>query len=311
MTIPNNDNNENPYNFNIQGTGTACASAVISTVFPLSGPAGTVVAITASSGSLLGATAKFSGVSALVVSSSATQLFVTVPATITGNLVVSNATLCPSLPITFTVVSSVSTGCQGVVSNDLIIYEVHDEFSLDGGTITIFNGTASTKNVSNYRFYRTGNQNDGNEIDYGNLTGSIAPGALGIIKVSAGSCGPATTNGTMANGFNENDGLQLRMSDGVTVVDDVDAYVTLKGYYMKRNVGAYTARTSYVAADWTTITFAAGVCAPGLASGAPVVAGSGAVPNIVTQPTFATVSVLVRPLHYRLLQRKDLIWLGI
>ncbi|MBL0013997.1 MAG: choice-of-anchor D domain-containing protein [Flavobacterium sp.] len=288
LTIPNNDNNENPYNFNIQGTGTACTSAVISTVFPLSGPVGTVVAITASSGSLLGATAKFNGVSGVVVSSSATQLFVTVPAgATTGNLVVSNAALCPSLPITFTVISSVSSGCQGVVSNDLIIYEVHDEFSLDGGTITIFNGTASTKNMSDYRFYRTGNQNDGNEIDYGNLTGSIAPGALGIIKVSVGSCGPASTNGTIDNGFNENDGLQLRMSDGVTVVDDVDAYVTMKGYYMKRNVGAYTARTSYVAADWTTITLAAGVCAPGLATAAPVIAGSGAVPSIVTHPTLA------------------------
>jgi hypothetical protein len=288
LTIPNNDNNENPYNFNIQGTGTACTSAVISTVFPLSGPAGTVVAITASSGSLLGATAKFSGIAALVVSSSATQLFVTVPAgATTGNLVVSNATSCPSLPITFTVVSSVSSGCQGVVSNDLIIYEVHDEFSLDGGTITIFNGTASTKNMSDYRFYRTGNQNDGNEIDYGNLTGSIAPGALGIIKVNVGSCGPTATNGAIDNGFNENDGLQLRASNGTTIIDDVDAYVTQKGYYMKRNVGAYTARTSYVAADWTTITLAAGVCDPGLATGAPVIAGSGAVPTIVTQPTLA------------------------
>lgn len=288
LSISNNDSNENPYNFNIQGTGTPCTSAVISTVFPASGPAGTVVAITASSGSLLGATAKFNGISAVVVSSSATQLFVTVPAGATaGNLVVSNAALCPSLPIAFTIINSISSGCQGIVSNDLIIYEVHDEFSLDGGTITIFNGTASTKNMSDYRFYRTGNQNDGNEIDYGNLTGSIAPGALGIIKVSVGSCGPGSTNGTIDNGFNENDGLQLRASNGITVIDDVDAYSTLKGYYMKRNVGAYTARTSFAAADWTTITLGAGVCAPGLAAAAPVIIGSGAVPTIVTQPTLA------------------------
>jgi hypothetical protein len=284
LSVANNDSNENPYNFNIQGTGTACTGAVISTVYPTSGPVGTIVIITASSGSLIGATAKFNGITATVVSSSATQLYVTIPAgATTGNLVVSNAASCPSSAIAYTIVSSVASGCQGLVYNDLIIYEVHDEFTGNGGTITIFNGTASTKFMSDYTFFRTGNQNDGNEIDYGNLTGSIGPGALGIIKVNVGSCGPAATNGTIDSGFNENDGIQLRASNGITVIDDVDAYVPLKGYYMKRNTGAYTARTSYVAADWTTVTLGAGVCDTGLGT-APIISGSGTVPSIVTQP---------------------------
>ncbi len=285
LSIANNDSDENPYNFDIQGTGTACTAVVISTVYPASGPVGTVVSITASSGSLTGATAKFNGVTATVISSSATQLFITIPVgATTGNLVVSNAISCPSAPIAFSIISALSTGCQGNVATDLIIYEVHDEFTGNGGAITIFNGTASTKSMTDYRFYRTGNQNDGNEIDYGNLTGTIAPGALGIIKVNAGSCGPIATNGSIDNGFNENDGLQLRASNGTTVIDDVDAYVPLKGYYMKRNVGAYTPRTSYVASDWTVIALAAGVCDSGLGT-PPVVSGSGTVPTIVTQPT--------------------------
>jgi len=63
LSIANNDSNENPYNFSIQGTGTTCTSAVIASVYPASGPEGTIVTITASSGNLTSATAKIGGVS--------------------------------------------------------------------------------------------------------------------------------------------------------------------------------------------------------------------------------------------------------
>ncbi len=292
LLIENDDINENPYDFAIQGTGNPCPGApTISSVFPASGPVGTIVTINGTG--LLGATAKFNGVTATVVSSTATQLFVTITAgATTGNLVVSNAALCPSTPVAFTIINTVNSGCQGTVLTDLCIYEVHDQFSGAGGTITIYNGTGVTKSMSDYRFYRSPDANTGIYSNYANLTGSIAPDALAVITVPSGtSCGSAQTNGTLFNGFNENDGLQLRASDGVTVIDDIDAYPTSKGYYMKRNttVAALQPKNSYNASDWaaTVPLSASPVCAPGFPAAKPSVLGAGTVPNITVQPTIS------------------------
>ena len=145
-----------------------------------------------------------------------------------------------------------NSACEGIApTTDLIIYDIHDEFDNSGGFITIYNGTAVTVDLVNYSIWRTGNYGDGNEIDYANLTGTIAPGALGILKVTTASCGPASTNGTIDNGFNGDDGIQLRNADGSVIIDDVNTYFN-KGYYMVRNIGALSARTTFVAADWST-----------------------------------------------------------
>ncbi|WP_395046605.1 T9SS sorting signal type C domain-containing protein, partial [Flavobacterium sp.] len=109
-------------------------------------------------------------------------------------------------------------------------------------------------------------------------------GALGILKVSVGSCGPASTNGTIDGGFNENDGIQLRNAAGTVVIDDVDTYPTGPGYYMVRNTGALSARTSYVAADWSTTPLGAGVCYPSAGLTLPT---GGSQPSISVQPTIA------------------------
>jgi hypothetical protein len=287
VTIISDDPDEPNYTFTIQGNGVGvvCTPAVISTIYPASGAIGTEVTINASSGNLTGATATFNGISATVVSSSNTQLVVIVPVgASSGNLVVSDSQPCPvSTP--FTIITKDVTSCQGTSISDLIIYEVHDEQSGSGGTITLFNGTATTKLLSNYKIYRTSNQNDGNEINYATLTGSIVPGSLAILRVTTGtSCGPLATNGTINGGFNANDGIQLRDGTGTTVIDDVDAYVPAVGYYMKRNLAGFIPRPSFVASDWTTITLASGVCAPGLGT-TPIVSGGAITPNISAQPT--------------------------
>jgi hypothetical protein len=276
----------NDFTFN-GATSLICTPPTISSVYPTSGPVGTEVTINASSGSFTGATATIGGIAATVISSTASKLIIIVPAGGTsGGIVITDAQPC-NISSAFTFIEKDITSCEGSFITDLIIYEVHDEQSGSGGTITLFNGTGSAKNLSNYRIYRTTNQNDGNEVNYATLTGSIAPGALGIITVSGTSCTPASTNGAVTGGFNENDGIQLRASDGTTVIDDVDTYVTAPGYYMKRNTGAFTPRGSYVAADWaTTVTLGAGVCATGLGT-APSVSGAGSVPNVTTQPSLS------------------------
>jgi hypothetical protein len=285
VTITSDDPDEDTYTFNIQGNGTCAAPAVISTVFPASGPQNTEVTINASSGDLTGTTVTFNGTPAIIVSSTTTQLIVVVPAgATTGNInIIKTATGCRAT-VPFTVITKDVTSCQGTNITDLIIYEVHDQKTGSGGTITLFNGTATTKVLSNYRIYRTSNQNDGNEINYATLTGSIPSGGLAILRVNSGTtCGPAATNGTINGGFNENDGIQLRDGAGTTVIDDVDAYVPAAGYYMKRNVAGFIPRTSFNATDWTTITLASGVCASGLGT-TPIIGGAAIAPVISAQP---------------------------
>lgn len=238
-------------------------------------------------GSLLGTTVNFNGTAATIIASSATQLVVSVPAgATTGAINITNTTTgCSTATPTFTIINKDMASCQGASAvTDLIIYDIHDEKTGSGGFITLYNGTAATVNLTNYTLWRTSNHDDGNEIDYANLTGTIAPGALGILKVSVGSCGPASTNGTIDGGFNENDGIQLRNAAGTVVIDDVDTYPTVPGYYMVRNTGALSARTSYVAADWSTTPLLAGECYP---SAGLTIPSAGTPPTVSVQPTVA------------------------
>jgi hypothetical protein len=261
--------------------GTPCAPAVVA-VTPTSGPVGTEVVITASSGDLTGASVTFGGVAAAIISNNGTQMVVVVPAGATnGTLVITDSQPCDATTA-FTLISSDNTSCEGTFTSDLIIYDIHDEQSGSGGFITLYNGTAATVDLVNYSIWRTGDYG-GTYVNYATLTGTIAPGALGILKVSVGSCGPASTNGTITNGFNENDGIQLRNADGSVVIDDVHTYIPSPGYYMVRNTGALSARTTYVAADWSTIPLAAGECYP---SAGLVLPSIGVPPSISVQPFF-------------------------
>ncbi|AWM13446.1 hypothetical protein DI487_05960 [Flavobacterium sediminis] len=261
--------------------GTPCTPAVVS-VTPTSGPVGTEVTITASSGDLTGSSVSFGGVSASIVSNSATEIVAIVPSgATTGDIIITDSQPCDT-SAAFTLITNDRTSCEGSTITDLIIYDIHDEQTGSGGFITLYNGTAATVDMTNYSIWRTSNYNDGNEIDYAALTGTIAPGDLGILKVSVGSCGPASTNGTIDNGFNEDDGIQLRNADGSVVIDDVHTYATGPGYYMVRNAGALSARTSFVAADWSTTPLAAGECYP--SAGLVLPDANGNSPSVTLNP---------------------------
>lgn len=285
LTIANNDGDENPYNFNIQGNGIVCTpSTSISSITPTLGPVGTVVTINGS-GFTTATSVLFGSSTATFTIVSNTVIEAVVPTNAsTGNIFIQDAGGC-SLPFSsFTVIKEDNSFCEGnAVTTDLIIYDIHDEKTGSGGFITLYNGTAAVVDLTNYSIWRTSNHDDGNEVDYANLTGIIAPGALGILKVSVGSCGPASTNGTIDNGFNEDDGIQLRNAAGTIVIDDVDTYPTAAGYYMVRNTGALSARTSYVAADWTTIPLVAGECYPSAGLTLPT---GGVPPSVSVQPFF-------------------------
>jgi hypothetical protein len=272
--------------YTVQVVSACVPTHTVTTFTPTSGPVGTEVTINGTG--LTSAIVTFSGINATIVSNTGTQMVVVIPAgATTGLLSVKDSQPC-AVDNIYTIITNNNTSCEGAaVTTDLIIYDIHDEQTGSGGFITLYNGTAAAVNLTNYSLWRTSTHDDGNEVVYGTLTGTIASGALGILKVSVGSCGPASTNGTITGGFNENDGIQLRDAAGAVIIDDVDTYPVGPGYYMVRNTGALSARTSYVAADWSTIPLGPGVCFP---SAGLIPPSGGAVPPLVTTQPFYSPS---------------------
>ncbi|UGS23821.1 GEVED domain-containing protein [Flavobacterium channae] len=259
----------------------------VSSIFPTSGPVGAVVTINGS-GFTTATSVSFESVVASFNIISNTVIEVTVPTgATTGNIVIQDAGSCNLSYSSFTVITKDISSCEGApITTDLIIYELHDEFTGDGGFITLYNGTAATVNLSNYRIYRAGDYGAAMS-NYATLTGSIAPGALGVVTVDAASCGNAT-NGDLNAGFNENDQIQLRNAAGTVVIDDVQAYIPGPGYYMVRNAGALSARTTFVATDWSTTPLVAGQCIP--SAGLVPPSGTGDSPAVTLNPVDVNAS---------------------
>lgn len=288
VSIPNNDptGNENPFTFLIQGTGNC--STITTTVIPASGPIGTEVTITATSGNISGGTVTFNGITATSVTQvSATELKAIVPAgALTGNVVVTNAQRCTTSNL-FTVINSVSTACETNPTNlsDLIIYEIFDENGGSGGFLSIYNGTSTAKDLANYRIYRASTYN-GSYANYATtLAGTLLPGGVAVLKVSGtNKCSsPASTgNGTINSGFGASNGFQLRSSDLITIIDDVATPSTV-GYYLKRKLEALSPRITYNSADWSIVTAVTTSTCLGEGT-APVISGNP--PTITMQPTF-------------------------
>lgn len=229
LIIANNDANENPYNFNIQGTGTTCTSAVITTVYPTSGPQGTVVTVNASSGNLSGATAKVGGVSATVIASSANQLMLVVPAgASSGGIVITDAQPC-AVTTAFTFIEKSLTSCEGSsgVYTDLIISEIFDAQAGSGGVIELYNGTASPIDLGAglYRLRRYANFNDtGAPAIEVSLIGIIAVGQVILVRadgVITCAAQVGTPYATLGSGFNADDRIDLTKGAGNTVIDRV------------------------------------------------------------------------------------------
>ncbi|MCT4580702.1 MAG: T9SS type A sorting domain-containing protein [Flavobacteriales bacterium] len=93
----------------LEGTST-CTPATISSVSPTSGPEGTTVTITASSGDLTGGSVLFNGVAATITSSNATTIVCTVPTGATsGDLTITDGQPCTTTYSSFTVTCGPTT----------------------------------------------------------------------------------------------------------------------------------------------------------------------------------------------------------
>lgn len=133
VSIANNDSDENPYVFRIQGTGT-CAGSMSVAASPASGPVNTIVTFTSSVDDLSGATITYNGIAVPLLSVSSNKIEVALPAgSLDSNFILKLPTGC-SFTHDFDVVSSVTTNCEAssggssaTPASNLIIYEVYDE----------------------------------------------------------------------------------------------------------------------------------------------------------------------------------------
>ncbi|TDX83004.1 InlB B-repeat-containing protein [Epilithonimonas xixisoli] len=274
--------------FNFKGNVIAACTPPTINAFPTTGPVGTIVTITGSN-FVTGSTVKFGTANATVEYVSATEIKATVPAGADGNIIATTSLTCPS-ETSFTLIKEDASGCESTSggtgstpATDLIIYEVYDENGGTGGTITLFNGTTSSISLNNYILQRAGDYGETYNDTYITLTGSIAAGELGLVGVSGSKCPYLPTNGSISNGFNDNDGFRLKK--GSLIIDDVKA-PNYTGYYLKRKATNLSPKSTFDANDWVETSVDTDECLTGVGV-APTLALPSPPPTIVENPTYA------------------------
>ena len=222
VSIANNDSDENPYTFLIQGTGTC--PLLTNTITPTSGPVGTEITITSSNSitnNLSGATATFNGVAAAPITIiSSTQIKVSVPPlAISGNLITTNVQGCQATNA-FTVIDNKANTCQGgTLATDLFISEVTDGTVGGLSYVEIYNGSGSSVDMGGYslKIYSDGNNATPTTlplINYNLNPGNIFVVAIGITATptSLNTCSIAGGNGQLANQTSTTSGINFNTS---------------------------------------------------------------------------------------------------
>ena len=272
LSIDNNDADENPYNFNIQGQGITCTPTLsVSSISPTTGPVNTIVTINGS-GFLTASTVRFGALNATFTIVSNTEIKATVPVSATsGNIVIKDTLGCDLSYSTFTVITDDKTTCDpaAVGITELFISEVTDASTGSLSYIEIFNGTASVIDMTDYEIYiRNNGSPTGDDIP---LTGTLASGDSFTLATSVGSaCGVAGGDGTLADqndvssGVNNNDCIHLAKLG--TIIDtwgvcDGTSWINAlglgsAGYDFKRKATATPLpSTTFVSTDWDIIDF--------------------------------------------------------
>jgi hypothetical protein len=271
ISIANNDADENPYTFAIQGEGIVCTSTVaISSISPTSGPVGTLVTINGS-GFTTASLVRFGALNAVftVVSDNLIQAIVPANAT-SGNIVIQDAGGCELSYASFTVIVDDNSTCDpaAVGITELFISKVTDASTGSLSYIEIFNATASVIDMRDYEVLIRNNGNPtGDDIALG--TGAVIflnPGESFTLATSVGTaCAVPGGDGTLADqndvssGVNNNDCIHLARLG--TIIDtwgvcDGSNWITslglgTAGYYFKRKPTATPLpSTSFDSNDW-------------------------------------------------------------
>jgi hypothetical protein len=276
ISIINNDSNENPYTFDVQGTGT-CPTYTTS-ASPTSGPIGSTVTITSTLNLSGSNTATLNGTPLTVTAISATQISVVIPSgATTGIISITNFQGC-TVTTLFNVITNVISGCEGGSAStptELFISQVTDASSGGLSYIELYNGTGTTKNLGTYslNFY-----NNGNAAASGGIvllpTFNLSNGAVYVVAVG-GTTSPCSgisgSDGSLANfssitggvNFNVNGSDHIKLFNGATEVDQWGVYnsnnwadalgLGTAGANFSRLNTATVPSTTYNNADWNIV----------------------------------------------------------
>lgn len=272
VRISNNDSDENPYTFIIDGNG-QCVTTPTNTITPTSGPVGTEVTITATTGTLTAATATFNGVSATVTPIDATHIIATVPTgAVPGALVTTSSTGCQASNV-FTVIDNASTSCQGGTSvSELFISEVTDS---NYGSLTyleIYNGTSSAKNLGTYSI-KVANNGGAYTLAMTLNSVSLPAGSSYIVAFgNDGLCGTPGGNGSYAAQSSAGSSINFAVNahdhyglfNGATQIDSwgvfgnnnwAPASIGTEGVSFRRKNNVTVPNTTYSNSDWNIVDY--------------------------------------------------------
>lgn len=253
---------------------TSCTSATLSSVTPTSGPVGTEVTINASAGNLSGATVKFNGVTATIISNTSSQIVVTVPTgATTGNIVITAPTIC-NINTPFTVIDRNTISCEGgTLPADLFFSEVTDSNSGSLSYVEIYNGTGATVNLSGYSV-RTAN----NGGAYSNTVNLNAVNLIngGVYVVALGdddTCTSPGGDGSLASqsvgggsvNFSAGGNDHIGLFNGATLIDSwgtpgnanwAPGGIGTEGVDFRRKITATVPSTTFNNNDWDILDYA-------------------------------------------------------
>lgn len=272
VSIANNDSNENPYTFVVDGTGD-CSPVPANTITPTSGPVGTEITITATSNTLTSASATLNGLSATVTQIDATHITAIVPTgAVSGTLITTNNLGCQASS-TFTVIDNAATSCQGgSTASELFMSEVTDSNSGSLTYIEIYNGTGSAKNLGTYSI-KVANNGGAYSLAMTLNSVSLANGSTYVIALGNDSaCGTpggngsyaAQTSGASSINFAVNGHDHYGLFNGVTLIDSwgtfgsnnwAPASIGTEGVSFRRKNTATLPSTTYSNSDWNIIDF--------------------------------------------------------
>lgn len=229
----------------------ACTPPIIA-IAPSSGPIGTEVTITASSGNLSGASVFFGAINATIVSNTGTVMVIEVPSgAATGDITITDSQPCDTT-IGFTVLKKDGI-CSGL--SELIMTEVYDNDGGSLGYIEVYNGTGSSIDLTNYFIRRYG---DNAEFIANNFTDFFFAPSITTIPNGAVVYGRISNDANIASpdfdfsnssGINGNDILHLY--NGSTLIDVYVVPNNTIGYTALRNVNTVGPNTVSNPSDWT------------------------------------------------------------
>ncbi|OUR98193.1 hypothetical protein A9Q86_14155 [Flavobacteriales bacterium 33_180_T64] len=265
ITLNNNDSDENPYTFGVEGDGDCAASSL--TITPTTGPENTIVTVTGTNfgGST---TATVNGLSATVSIISATEIEVTIPSgATTGSLEINDDLGCLSAEL-FTVIDELISSCEGSAGStptDIFISEITDHGTGSHSYVELFNGTGASVDLSDYeiRIHNNGAATATNTIP---LTGTVINND--VFVVAFGSTDATTAHAAHgydlsdnASGINEDDNIRLYNTATTTWIDlwgDTTGSVftiASKDYtYRRKNTGIVAPSTTWDSNDWDSFT---------------------------------------------------------